>query len=203
MKVLTSPLVVIPLAVLCSAVPVLGLLSKESSALVQAEVARRASEFEATRPEKPWDFWTPEVENLAKELAEQRDRLAAREIELSSREKRLVEESRQLEEVRTQVARLREEIDARIVEVKEQEIRNLKSLAATYSRLTPGAAVAIFGQLDDLMVAKLLSLMKPEITSAILEEFSRTPGPENANIKRAAELSQRLRLLLPVPKTDG
>jgi flagellar motility protein MotE (MotC chaperone) len=203
MKALTSPVVVILLAVICSAGPMLGLLWKESAALVQAAAGQRAAAVEATRPEKPWDFWTPEVENLARELTEQREKFAARELELAAREKRLAEEARQLEEIRQQVAQLRSEIDARVVEVKEQEMRNLKSLAGTYSRLTPPAAVAIFSQLDDLMVAKLLSLMKPEITSAIFEELSRVPGPDNVNVKRAAELSQRLRLLLPAPKTES
>jgi len=71
-------------------------------------------------------------------------------------------------------------------------------LANTYAKLTPAAAVAIFGEMDDLTVTKLLSLMKPETTTAILEEFNRNPTDPKIGVKRAAELSQRLRLLMPV-----
>lgn len=203
MKALSSPLVVILLAVLLSAAPMLHLVWKHGQIIVTAAAARRAAEVEAARPAKPWDFWTPEVENLAKDLTAERAKIAVREAEVAAREKRLVDEARELDQIRSQLARMRDEIDSRLVEVKEQELRNLKSLATTYSRLTPTAAVAIFNQLDDLTVAKLLSLMKPEIISAILEELSRTPGPDNANVKRAAELSMRLRLLIPTQKTGA
>lgn len=198
MKLLANPVVVIVLAVLFSAVPVLGMIWKESSAIIQAAVAQKAAAAEAARPEKPWDFWTPEVENLAKELTEQRAAFARREAEIAAREKRIAEEARELDEIRRKVDALRSEISSRLVEVQAQEQRNLKTLAATYGKLSPAAAVALFGEMDDLTVAKLLSLMKPEMTTAILEEFSRNPGPENANVKRAVELSHRLRLLMPV-----
>lgn len=203
MKALSSPFVVILLAVLLSAGPILHLVWKQGQVIVAAAAARRAAEVEATRPAKPWDFWTPEVENLAKDLAAERAKIATREADIVAREKRLVDEARELEQIRGQLARMRDEIDSRLVEVKEQELRNLKSLATTYSRLTPPAAVAIFGQLDDLTVAKLLSLMKPDIVSAILEELSRQPSPDNANVKRAAELSMRLRLLIPTQKSGA
>ncbi len=188
---------IIVVAVLLSVAPVFLVLSKESARLVEEAVAQRAAQVEATRPEKPWDFWTPEVENLARELSESRTTIGRREIELAAREKRIADDLAELQQIRRQVEQLRTEVSSRIVEVQAHESRNLKNLAVTYSRLTPPAAVAIFGQMDDLVVAKILSLMKPEIASAILEEFSRAPGPNNANVKRAAELSERLRLLVP------
>jgi flagellar motility protein MotE (MotC chaperone) len=198
MKLLSNPIVVIVLAVLFSTVPVLGMIWKESAAIVSAAVSQKAAAVEATRPEKPWDFWTPEVENLAKELTEQRGTLARREAELATREKRMSDEKSELDETRRKIESLRTEIASRLVEVQAQELRNLKTLANTYSKLSPSAAVAIFGEMDDLTVAKLLSLMKPETTTAILEEFSRNAGSDKTGVKRAAELSQRLRLLMPV-----
>lgn len=198
MKLLSNPAVVIILAVLFSAVPVLGMIWKETAVIVHTIAEQKAAAIEATRPEKPWDFWTPEVENLAKELTEQRGTLARREAELATREKRLVDEKGELEETRRKIESLRTEIASRLVEVQAQELRNLKTLANTYSKLSPSAAVAIFGEMDDLTVAKLLSMMKPETTTAILEEFSRNPDAAKTGVKRAAELSQRLRLLMPV-----
>lgn len=198
MKLLTNPIVVIVLAVVFSTVPMLSMIWQESSAIVQVAATQRAATIEASRPEKPWDFWTPEVESLAKELTEQRGALALRDADLAAREKRLAGETLELDEMRRKIESLRAEIASRLVEVQAQELRNLRTLANTYAKLTPAAAVAIFGEMDDLTVTKLLSLMKPDTTTAILEEFNRNPTDPKIGVKRAAELSQRLRLLMPV-----
>ncbi|MFA6286548.1 MAG: hypothetical protein WC661_04120 [Opitutaceae bacterium] len=197
MKALTSPAVIITATVLLSAGPMLAMIWKESSKMVDEAAARQIALNEAARPEKPWDFWTPEVESLARELGEQRATFSRHEADLAVREKRLADEALELEKIRRQVETMRTEIATRLVEVQTQEVRNLKTLSATYGRLKPSAAVAIFGEMDDITVAKLLSLMKPEVTSAILEELSSTPGTDNANLKRAAEISRRLRLMMP------
>ncbi len=199
MKALLSPLPALVLALSLSVGAAWFWFQAHAARLIEIAVAHQAERVEASRPEKPWDFWTSEMEQVAKELAEQRALFARREAELSARETRLAEERRELEGVRRQIESLRVEIDSRLVQVAAQEQRNLKTLAATYSRLSPPAAVAIFNQMDDLLVSKLLSLMKPEVTSAILEELSRDPGPDGANVKRAAELTQRLRLLVATP----
>ena len=162
-----------------------------------AQRAARAAAAKAVRPEKPWDFWTPELENVARELRESRAAVTQRETAVTQRETRLAAEAQELDKVRLQIEALRSEISSKITEVQTQEATNLKTLAGTYSLLSPKAAVTIFGQMDDGTVAKLLSMMKPETAAALLEEISRTPGENNANAKRAAELSQRLRLLVP------
>ncbi len=197
MKALFAPIPSVVLAILLSVGGVSVWFMRLTERLVAQAASTRVEEHEASRPEKPWDFWTPEMEVMVKELKEQREALLRRETALADWEKRLAAERAELDEVRKQVDGLRGEIDARLVEVQAQELRNLKTLATTYSRFAPASAVAVFSQMDDLMVAKLLSLMKAEVSSAILEELSRTPAPDNANVKRAAELTQRLRLLLP------
>jgi flagellar motility protein MotE (MotC chaperone) len=173
--------------------------SKQAERFLRTAVEQRVLRQEACRPEKPWDFWTPEMENVAKELAEQRNAFARREAELASRETRIAAERKAVEEARAAVEKLRTEIDARLVQVHAQEQKNLKSLVATYSKLSPPAAVAIFKQMDDTTVAKLLALMKPEITTAVFEEYSREPGVDDANVRRVVELTQRMRLLMPLP----
>ena len=174
--------------------------SKQAELFVRTAAEQRVLRKEAGRPEKPWDFWTPEMENVAKELVERRNAFDRREAELVSLETRIAAERKSLDEARVAVEKLRAEIDARLVQVHAQEQKNLKSLVATYSKLSPPAAVAIFKQMDDTSVAKLLALMKPEIATAVFEEYSRDPGPENANVRRVVELTQRMRLLMPLPE---
>lgn len=199
MKALLSPIPAVVLAILLSVGGSFVLFQRQTAAAIAAVVAHRAETLEAARPEKPWDFWTPEMEQVAKELAEQRERIKSREGELTAWEARIAAERKELDVTRKQIEALRSEIDARLVQVEAQEQRNLKALVNTYSKLTPASAVAIFKQMDDALVAKLLALMKPDVTTAILEEMSRDPGPEDVNVKRAAELTRRMRLLMPAP----
>ena len=196
MKALPAPVVIL-LPVLLSVVPMMMMLTKASTALLGNISVQKAAEIEAKRPPKPWDFWTPEVENLAKELVEQKAGFAAREAELTTREKRIAAEAKELDVMRQQIELLRGEIAARITEVQAQELKNIKTLANTYSKVTPAAAVAIFNEMDVPSVTKILSLMKVDLTSAILQEMGRSPGPDNVNAKRAAEISQRLRMMQP------
>jgi len=203
MKALLSPVPAVVISVALSVAGAWFLFQRQTSLAISAAAAHRAEQEEAKRPEKPWDFWTPEMENVARELAGQRELFARRESELAARETRLAAERKELDETRARIEKLRAEIDARIVQINAQEQRNLKVLVTTYSKLSPASAVAIFNQMEDAMVAKILSMMKPDTTTAILEEFSRDPGPDNANVKRVAELTQRMRLLMPAPATPG
>ena len=196
MKELPAPVVIL-LPVLLSVVPMLMMLTTASTALVGNISVQKAAEVEAKRPPKPWDFWTPEVENLARELLDQKSGFAAREADLATREKRLAAEAKELDQIRTQIESLRGEIASRITEVQAQELKNIKTLATTYSKVSPTAAVAIFNQMDVPSVTKILSLMKVELTSAILQEMGRSAGPDNVSAKRAAEISQRLRMMQP------
>ena len=199
MKAPLAPLPLVVLSVLLSA-GVTSLWFLGLSSRVGREIAsRRAAEVEASRPEKPWDFWTPEMENVARELADQRAALAKRETELAATAKLLATERQELDGVRLQLESVRAEIEQRLLTIQAQELQNLTTLAGTYNKVSPAAAVAIFSELDDALVAKLLSLMKPDVTSAVLQQLGATPSPDNANSKRAAELTRRLRLLMPAP----
>lgn len=197
MKLLSKPLFVVLAGTLASAGAGVFAFQQAAAGILIAERERRVAVVEATRPPEPWDFWTVELENLSRELQARLAQVDARAAELDRRDQILSAGRAELETTRRQVEAMRDEISRRIVTVEAQEARNLRSLAQTYALLSPGAAVAIFDGLDDGTVTKLLSLMKPESASAILEEFSRGGGPSDQRLKRAAEISQRLRLLVP------
>jgi flagellar motility protein MotE (MotC chaperone) len=196
-----SPVVVVLIAVLGSAGSGLYVISQAGSRLAVEVQERDAAEVEAARPPEPWNFWTVELENLSRELAEQREQLASRESELTRREEHLQKERAAIDATLRQVTGLKTQIDQTITGLQQQEMKNLKTLAETYALLTPAAAVAIFDQLDDSMVTKILYLMKPESSSAILQEISSGPLATESRLKRAAALSQRLRLLVPAKST--
>ena len=145
--------------------------------------------------ERGWNFWTIEIEELANELKGERDRIRKQGEQLERREAQLASERQELNKVRTEIEGIRQEIAAKIIEVNADESKNIRSLASTYTSLTPKAAVAIIRELDDVTVVKILSVMKADVVAPIFEEMSRTAGPDGSLAKRAATLSDRIRLI--------
>lgn len=205
MNKLANPIVVILLGLIFGVGTTMGVLMQASSKLLEgaAEAAKARRPAEVAEPEKHWDFWTTEIENLANDLKEERALLKQRSEQLDQREARMQLELQELEKTRQQIEAMRTAIDQRLAEVTAGEATNLKKLAQTYSVLTPKAAVTIFREMDDTMVVKLLALMKPDVVGAIFEEISKQSASDPALAKRAAQLSERLRLIKVYKPTDA
>lgn len=146
--------------------------------------------------QKGWDFWTIEIDNLSNELKEERARLRKQSDLLDQRAARLTAEEKELGKVRSDVESLRKEIADKVIEITADESKNIRTLAQTYTNLTPRAAVAIFREMDDTTAVKILSLMKADVVGPIFEQMSQTAGADGAPLaRRAALLSEKLRLM--------
>lgn len=145
--------------------------------------------------QRGWDFWTIEIDNLSNELKEERAKLRKQTELVEQRAARVASEEKELAKVRAEVERIRKEIADKVVEIAADESKNLRTLSQTYTALTPKAAVAIFKEMDDSTAVKILSLMKAETVGPIFEEMVKTAGPDGTLAKRAAMLSERLRLM--------
>ncbi|HEY4300128.1 MAG TPA: hypothetical protein VGM73_04605, partial [Candidatus Didemnitutus sp.] len=121
-----------------------------------------------------WDFWTVEIDNLASELRDEKSRQRKKADLLEQRSARLDSEQQELDKIRANVESMEKEIGQRVIEIRADEAKNLRSLAQTYTNLSPGAAVAILKEMDDNTVVKILSLMKPDVIALIFEEMSKT-----------------------------
>lgn len=172
-------------------------LTKASEKYIAKAVEAREAAERSKLPEKPWDFWTIEMENLANDLRDERTKVKQREESLAQREARLAVEQQELEKTRKQIEALRATIDQRLIEVTEGEAANLKKLAQTYGALTAKSAVSIFREMEDSTLVKLLAIMKPEAVAPILEEMSKQSAASNdaTLAKRAAMISEKLRLI--------
>jgi flagellar motility protein MotE (MotC chaperone) len=145
--------------------------------------------------ERGWNFWTIEIENLANELKGERERIKKQSDSIEHREAQLAAERQELNKVRAEIEGLRAEIATKVTEINADELKNIRTLAQTYTNMTPPAAVAIIKEMDDGMVVKILSMMKPDVVAPIFEQMSHTPGPEGTLARRAAILSDRIRLM--------
>lgn len=194
MKLLGHPLVAVLLAlVLGIGVGAATFWAGARPLLAQASVRATSPHVEA--PEKPWDFWTIEIDHLAAELRDARARLSEREEALAQRESRLAAEMVELRKLRAQIEALRDETSARVTEIRADEVRNLKTLAQTYGNLTPKAALPILRELDEATVAKILVLMPTETATALFQELGVAAANDPAAARRAASLTERLRLM--------
>lgn len=163
--------------------------------LAQAIAAAKPKEMPEEEKKRGWDFWTVEIENLSSELKEERARLKKQAETLDQRAARLDGEEKEFARLRADVETMRKNIETRVIEISADEAKNLKSLSTTYATLTPRAVVAIFKEMDDATVVKLLSLMKTDITGPIFEEMSKPNGADTSTAKRAAALSEKIRLM--------
>ena len=148
--------------------------------------------------EKPaafsWGFSADEISQLELELKTRISSLDARQKSLSEYEGRLAADRAEIEEIKRQVELMRGQLMADVVKLEAEELKNLKTLAKTYSTLTPDAAVNIFDKLDDATVVKILFFMKTDTVGAILQEMSAGPRSTGDQVRRAASLSNMLRL---------
>jgi flagellar motility protein MotE (MotC chaperone) len=195
MAKLKSPMAFAVLGVLISVALGAGLCWRAAGPLIAAARAHPTKPVDTENKAKGWDFWTIEIENLSSALKEERAQLQKRADVLDQREARLVLEEKELAKVRSDVERMHREIADKVIEVSADEAKNIRNLAKTYTSLSPKAVVAIFREMDDITVVKILSLMKPEVVGPIFEEMSRANSADGALVRRAAVLSEKLRLM--------
>ncbi len=195
MAKLSSPLLTGVLGFLLSVAVGVAVTWRAATALVDRAIHARAHVEPTEQKKKGWDFWTIEIENLSSELKEDRDRMKKRLEELDQREARIAATEKELAKARADVAALRKDISDRIVEMSSDEAVNLRKLSQTYANLTPRAVVAIIREMDDGTAVKILALMKPEVVGPIFEEMSKTAGTDGPLARRAAVLSEKMRML--------
>jgi flagellar motility protein MotE (MotC chaperone) len=162
--------------------------------IVATSAAHASPNVAASARSKGWDFWTVEIDNLSRELKDEKARVQKEEEGLDLRAARLAAERQELEKLRTELSTMHDEISAKVIEIQADESKNLRMLAQTYSSLTPHAAVAIIHELDDSTAVKILSLMKPDVIGPIFEDMAQG-DPSGSNAHRAAVLSEKIRLL--------
>ena len=153
-------------------------------------------------PPRLWNFHSDAVTQLIADLKTGQAKLASDEKNLVTYRGQIEAEKAELLKLREELQGMRQEIDERVLEIQDAESKNLKTLAQTYAAMAPAAAVTIFREMDENMVVKILSCMKVDRTGPILGEMGKVidkPGDEPM-AKRAARISDKLRLIKPVKK---
>ncbi len=191
---LQNPLTAMAVSLVLSVVLGAALCWRAAAPLLELAAAARPKPAAAGK-DKGWDFWTIEIENISTDLREERARLHKQADLQDQRAARLAAEEKELGKIRTDIEGLRTEIADKVIEITADEAKNLRTLSQTYTNLSPRAAVAILREMDDVTVVKILSLMKPDVVGPIFEEMSHTASTDGPLARRAAILSEKLRLM--------
>jgi flagellar motility protein MotE (MotC chaperone) len=187
MKFLTSSMGIVILGAVLGLGTIAALLFAQRSVFSPPPLPAAPSLF--------WGFRTEEVESMVGELKREREQLDKRDADIDQTAAHIEAERQELEKVKASIQAMRDEIANEIPQLQEAELKNLKALAQTYAQMKPPAAVAIFREMDDVTVVKILSLMKPDDNSKILEEMSHTQDNDQTLVARAARISDKLRLV--------
>ena len=137
-----------------------------------------------------WTFFNPELDQIIADLKAEREAVAAKEQQLNELAARLKAERAELDEALKSVRSMQQKVDRDVFRIKEDEAGNLKRLAKMYAAMEPAGAAKILRELEDVIVVKILSLMKEPESAVILESFARMGEPET---KRAGGISESLR----------
>ncbi|MEI6870739.1 MAG: hypothetical protein WCL08_00515 [Verrucomicrobiota bacterium] len=158
--------------------------------------------FAAAKRATIWNFKTAAVDELITELKNERQSVLEEQKDLAALSSQVTAERQEVERVKAEVTRLRHDLEARIVEISENEKDNLKKLVSTYTIMAPVSAVPIFRELDENTVVKILSQMKPERVALILGAMAQMPdkSSDEPPSKRAARISDKLRLMKALKK---
>jgi flagellar motility protein MotE (MotC chaperone) len=137
-----------------------------------------------------WDMSNPELDRLIAELKKEKEGLSQRDTQLKELEARLDAERAEITIVTQAVHRMRLEFEKKYVQVREEEVANLKRLAKMYASMSPEGAATILKQMEEEQALKFMVFMKDGETGPLLEAFAKLG---EAEAKRAAMLTDRLR----------
>jgi flagellar motility protein MotE (MotC chaperone) len=189
MKMLQSPVVAAIIGGILFLVTSAVLTTKGIPPMVHAsEHAEAAPEPVVNGPS--WDFFNPEMDQIIDELKTERTAIAAKEKQLAELAARLKAEKAELDDEVKKIRAMQAKVDRDVTNIKEDEADNLKKLAKMYASMEPAGAARILRELDDVVVVKILKLMKETEKGLVLDAFARIGTDET---KRAAMLSEALR----------
>ncbi len=142
-----------------------------------------------------WKFKNPEIDQWVAQMKDEKEALALREQQLNEWQSRLDAERQEISTVTQAVAQVQSDFDQNVIRFRAQETDNVKHQAKLIAAMSPSGAAAMFGEMADDDVVRILFIMKTDEASTILDTMSKLGKPE---AQRAAVLTGRLRQVLPL-----
>ena len=187
MKLLQAPLTAMLLGGLSFLFTVFALVEKPLADSVHPVLEPEEEEEAATAAF--WQQHNPEVDEMVRELRREKEEMARREADLRQLAAQLRAEREAINQVTQRVAQVQAEFDQNIMQMKAEEIPNLKKQTKRLATMSPEGVAAIFREMDDATVVKLMGLMKEDQSALLLDSMTKEG---DAQAKRAASISEAL-----------
>ena len=167
-------------------------------ALIRPEkfAAARLIPAELSADDDPsWKFKNPEIDQWVAQMKDEKEALATREQQLKEWQTRLEAERQEISTVTQTVANLQADFDKNVIRFRAQESDNIKHQAKLMAAMSPAGAAALFTEMKDDAVVRILFTMKTDEASSILETMSKLG---KAEAQRAGALTAQLQQVLPI-----
>ncbi len=147
-----------------------------------------------------FNFHTRNLDVASKDLLDERSKLESREIDLKRFEERLQAERAELERLRADMQMVRDQLSKVIIEVKQSEQKNIKTLAGIYADMKAEDVVNVFRELEDDFIVKLLSNMPSDAIGPIFQQMSNDSEAPELMRQRVAKLTEMMRMMVTEKK---
>ena len=153
-------------------------------------------------PQTVFSFHTAELVEMVEDLKKQKQKILEEQKDVKALAARTLSDRQEVEKIRDEIKELRADLDRRVVEVQQEEVKNLEALASTYSSMPPSAVVPIFKEMEEDQVVKILATMKAKAVGLVLSEMGKAPDKsgEESTARRAARITDKLRLMKNLKK---
>jgi flagellar motility protein MotE (MotC chaperone) len=153
-------------------------------------------------PPTVFSFHTAELVEMVEDLKKQKQKILEEQKDVKALAARTLSDRQEVEKIRDEIKELRADLDRRVVEVQQEEVKNLEALASTYSAMPPAASVSIFKEMEEDQVVKILATMKAKAVALVLSEMGKSPDKsgEESTARRAARITDKLRLMKNLKK---
>lgn len=191
-KLVSSPWFLAILALFLSLVISFTLMIVQVDKILNIDRARLKPRL---TPYQAWNFQASEIEKLIAELKAEKAKIAVAQKNIAAEQARIQAERLELERLQKDIEFARQALAKRIAAVEAGEQKNLKTLAETYAAMSPASTIAIFSEMDDHLIVKIMAQMGTDALGPIFEAMT-NPSLQKSGMtpQRAARLSELMRL---------
>lgn len=172
--------------------------------LLEEKQQKRAEALAKKEKEKNkinlWDKQVKDFTGLLAQLEVARDQQEVRERQLNAFEDQLKNEREALNVLKQSIEILQSELERRLVKVQESEMKNLKTLAESYTNMTPESVAKIFEESEEASVIKIMHFLPPETLGSILQVMSKEISKDEKAGAKINHLLESFRLSEEVKK---
>ncbi len=149
---------------------------------------------ETQEPQLPlWERQVKDFSALLSAVDKTAKEQAQKEQELQAMQEQIRTERQALNDLKKDIEHLQKQLTQSVTYLHEAELKNLKTLAATYSNMTPDSVVRVFNEMETSSVVKIMHFLSPDTLGPILQSMSR-PTDNKTYHKKLNQLIENFRL---------